>query len=234
MRTTFVALALSALALSASAQEMAATADGTELKPGAGANNLEVQFTPLGGSPISIAGIRYRHFTSPLSAFRANMYVGYSRTAQVTQDEDTKNGNDKKELNKYNSTFDLGIRPGIERHFTGTRRLSPYVGAELDLFYRYTRETSEFQVGSDVKEEMTKNKDGFFRVGVNAVAGFDFYIAKHIYLGAELGFGIAYKRASTKVVVPSEGDQVETRDGSKNEVNFGPNVVQAIRLGFIF
>ena len=235
MKTTLIAIALSTLAFAATAQDMGvATGQNTDLefKPGAGAKNLEFQFAPLGGSPLGISGIRFRHFSSPLSAVRANVFLGVSSTSKVTQDEDS--DIEAKELNDYKTTFDIGIRPGIERHFAGTRRLSPYIGAELDLFYRYTRETSEVQVGSDVKESFKTGDGGFFRVGANAVAGFDFYVAQHLYLGAELGFGIAYKRASTIVTENSAGDKIETRTDAENAINLAPNVVTAIRLGYIF
>jgi hypothetical protein len=37
-----------------------------------GEHNLEVQFAPLGGSPISVNGIRYRMFLSESGALRVN------------------------------------------------------------------------------------------------------------------------------------------------------------------
>src|SRR2546430_14603264 len=71
-----------------------ATADAQ--KQSGGENNLEVQFAPLSGTPISIGGIRYRKFSSDgTSAWRINLFVGKSdknssfSSKEITQQSDT-------------------------------------------------------------------------------------------------------------------------------------------------
>lgn len=207
-----------------------ANAQDSEFKPNAGSNNLEFQFAPLGGSPIGISGIRFRRFTTPTSAMRANVFLGINHTSTITQDADN---NGAKELKTKETTIDFSVRPGIEKHFSGTDRLSPYVGAEVDLGIRTSSKKQEVQNGTDVAENKIKNETGAFRFGINAVAGFDFYFAKKLYLGAELGFGVALN-TPLKTKTTSASTTVESKVDKDNTINFGPNVVSAIRLGYIF
>lgn len=220
---------LSGMILSANAQDGEAAAS-SGYKQEAGDKNVEVQFAPLGGNPVSIGGIRFRSFTSATSAMRANVFIGFSNETDITQQEDS--DNDIKELKDKESSFTIAIAPGIEKHFAGTERFSPYVGAELPLEWNTTSSVSESQVGDDIIEG--KTKDGYFQFGLNGVIGADFYFTKKMYLGTELGFGFQY-RAIGKTVNSStaEGaEDVETKNGST--FNLAPNVNTQIRLGFLF
>ena len=75
------------------------------------------------------------------------------------------------------------------------------------------------------------------RIGLNLIAGFDYYVAQNLYLGAELGLGFSYKKMST---ITSTMDPLPT--GAKqaadeiqgSTIDFGPNVVSAFRLGYNF
>ena len=73
------------------------------------------------------------------------------------------------------------LRPGFEKHLKGTNRLSPYFGAELDLAGQSSKEVTptgyDFSAGQlHTTTDKNKNKGGFFRAGLNLVAGFDCYI----------------------------------------------------------
>ncbi len=190
-----------------------------------GERNLEFLFAPLGGSPIGIDGIKYRSFTSATSAWRVAAFAGFNSATDNSLDGET-------ELKDVSSEFTISVRPGIERHFAGTDRLSPYYGAEALVDFRSSNDKSESLIGDDVEEQTTKN--GSIGFGLNAIAGVDFYFADNIYLGAELGFGFGFtSEFDTKVENTVEGvDTVETPNGSSLDI--GPNVVGAIRLGFLF
>lgn len=230
----------------ATAQD-AATANASDLKPAAGANNLELNFVPLNGKPIQLTYIRYRRFISDKTAIRVGVGLSYSSSkadsvfnSNVTVNSTVKSG--------YKMTkMGWNIKPGIEKHFEGTNRLSPYVGAELDLAGQMSKEVTPY--ATDAKDEFfirtDKNKDkgGFFRAGVNLLAGFDCYITKHLYLGTELGFGFQYIKYSDYNMTtsypsgyvagtPDAGNPAATNQGT--EMNVGPNFNSSIRLGFIF
>ncbi len=211
-----------------------ATVNAQDFKQSAGMKNLELQFTPLGGTPLGISGLRYRQFTSNTMAIRANVFLGYMSKSTITQDANTADGANDKELKDSESSFEFNLRPGFESHFEGTDRLSPYVGAELDLNFRRTSAVSQEQnEDDDIEETTTTNEDGSFRFGLNGLAGFDYYFSKHLYFGAELGFGLSYT-SPFKTVTKAGSVSIESKEGKDAMLNFGPNVNSAIRIGFLF
>jgi hypothetical protein len=222
-----------------------------EFKPGKGANNLELNFVPLNGKPIQMTYIRYRRFLSEKMAFRLGIGVSYSTSkadsvfaSNLTVDQTVTSG--------YKMTkMGWNIRPGIEKHFEGTNRLSPFIGAELDIAGQSSKEITPTGLDATgttddvvVMTEKNKNKGGFLRIGANVVAGFDAYITKHLYLGTELGFGfqmLNYSDYQKTTEYPSSYGTVPTPDPGNpdassqgKEMNIGPNFNSAIRLGYIF
>ncbi|MFT5958249.1 MAG: opacity protein-like surface antigen [Flavobacteriales bacterium] len=223
-----------------------------------GDKNIEFQFAPLGGSPISISGIRFRTFLDENSAFRVNLFIGSQTDKSVTSQEGELSIEDPTSpiLYMYDRTFDLTIRPGYEIHFDGTDRLSPYVGAELDFGIGRMSTEQESWGANDIDNvgEPEQNvvwtqtdKDGFTRIGLNLLAGFDFYFSDSIYLGAEMGFGFSNTSMSDSTVEFSDvaawslaetggGDAtLEAPDAIVNgsTFNVGPTVNGLIRLGFL-
>ncbi len=205
-----------------------------QYKPAAGERTLEVNFAPLGGSPISIGGIKYRTFSTETSALRLGVFLGYGSTTTVTQDEDS--DADLVELKDKESSFTINLQPGIEKHFAGTERLSPYIGGVVNIGYGTTTERNEQQV-PDEEVGATITKGGNLNLGLNAIAGFDYYIANKLYLGTEIGFGLAMNKDLKKKTSYDniEGaEDSEGKAGTKSSFNVGPNVVGQLRLGWAF
>ena len=94
-----------------------------------GEKNLEVNFSPLGENPIGIEGIRFRMFNSESSAIRLGFNINGGKTTDVVQQpyevENGANDISKSELYSTSKNFGFSIRPGYEKHFAGTDRLSP-------------------------------------------------------------------------------------------------------------
>lgn len=205
-----------------------------QYKPAAGERTLEVNFAPLGGTPVSIAGIKYRSFKSETSALRLGVFLGHGTTTTVTQDED--NTASLVELKDKKSNTTISIQPGIEKHFAGTERLSPFIGAVLNLGYGMTTERVESQVQNNgVGAKITKG--GALDIGLNAVAGFDYYVANKLYLGTEIGFGFAMHSDLTKKVTwdnVTGAQDSESNVNNKNSFQVGPNAVGQLRLGWVF
>ena len=121
---------------------------------------------------------------------------------------------DRLEKNSY-TTF--SIAPGIEYHFGKWNRMSIYVGGEIPIGFYMTNSTikedkeilelergyysEQWEFVRRTKSALslkTKNYEygyyysyptGKMFFGINAFAGFDFYVYKGLYLGAELGLG---------------------------------------------
>lgn len=170
-----------------------------------GEKNLEVQFAPLGGSPISVAGIRFRSFNSENTAIRATFFFNSTsnKTANTQPGKTTGSGGQDVStpaLYDVNKSSNFTLRVGYEKHFAGTDRLSPYVGAEVG-FGRGSKTLEREYYGANTAGDQNKvekfstwtmsKKQGTTTIGINLLAGVDFYFADNIYLGAELGFGFS-------------------------------------------
>lgn len=208
----------------------------TEYKQVTGSKNLEVQFTPFGANVVSINGIRGRMFTSSTTALRLNLFLGAQSNSTITQQQD--DTSNQLELKDKSSQFTLNLRPGYEIHFEGTDRLSPYIGAELDLAFQTSNDETEIQggaTGNTIITNSTINNNGYSRFGINAIAGFDYYFAAKLYMGTEIGFGFSNQKNSD-IKVESTADGFVEPDPVKrgSTFNLGPNVNAAIRIGYLF
>ncbi len=210
-----------------------ATFASAQFKPEAGQKTLEVNFAPLGGAPISINGIKLRMFNDATTAYRLGLNINYA--SSKTRTGTTADGS--VELYDKASVLGISLQPGIEKHMAGTNRLSPYMGAVLDIGFQSSTDVSEFEGATvnQVEELTTKGTNGFFRLGANVVAGADYYITNKIYMGVEVGYGLqlvnsaTIKTESSVSGAPSIDDQ---KPGST--FNFGPNFNGAFRLGWAF
>lgn len=224
-------------------------------KQAGGEKNLEFNFAPLGGNPIGVNGIRFRYFMDESSALRVNLFVGSSNTTEVKAQEGALSAEDPTSpmLETYDRMFDLTIRPGYEIHFDGTDRLSPYVGAEIDFGIGNTSFEEQFWGPSDADDSpgdfvtwSQTETNPYTRFGLNLLAGFDFYFADNVYLGAEFGYGFSVMSMGDTTIetdnqsawgLANAGDaDADLPDPTVNgsQFNVGPNVNGQIRLGFLF
>jgi hypothetical protein len=211
-----------------------ATIASAQFKPEAGQKTLETKLAPLGGTPLSIDGIRLRMFNDATTAYRLGLNLNYSNSKSRTGT--TADGST--ELYDKNSALGISLSPGIEKHMAGTNRLSPYMGAELNIGFRTTTEVSEFEsttTANKVEEQTIKGNGGFFSVGANVVAGADYYISSKLYMGVELSYGLnlvnsaTIKEETTVAGAPTVKDQ---KPG--NSFNFSPGVMGQFRIGYAF
>ncbi|MDX2190356.1 MAG: hypothetical protein SFY32_10860 [Bacteroidota bacterium] len=232
---------LTVLALSTYSQDKNTTTTSVNsdgIKPEAKSITAELNLTPFSGTPLSISYLRFRYFIAERIALRAGASIALKfLPLPANTSTDTYTGSI--------STFAFSLRPGIEKHFKGTNRLSPFIGGEADI----TLQTASANVtrtggGTTTNYVLTgaTNADpttggapfqnrGYFRFGLNAIAGFDFYIAKHLYLGSEFGFGL-YLNSNTDVVATSGTTTVTTKGGTTFEIS--PSYNSSIRVGFLF
>lgn len=184
-----------------------------------GEKNLEVNFSPLSENPIGIEGIRFRMFNSESSAIRVGFNISGDKQTDVWAqpgEEVAPNGSlvTTPELYATNKSFGFSISPGYEKHFAGTDRLSPYVGAELMFAMNSTTQTEEHHSGNSESTFddpanwstwTTERKDGTTSFGLNALAGADYYFADNFYLGLEIKLGFhSHKQKDVEVTVSDE------------------------------
>ncbi len=223
MKKLFLSVALATFAAgSALAQDAMVTETGGGIKPTAGEFTLEANVNLLNSDvrlSNSLNQIRGRYFMSDDFALRLG--------ANLSLDSRTQNPDDDTEI-KY-SHFAISLMPGIEKHFTGTDRLSPYIGAELGIgISSRSQEVTADGNKTEIKGGWDTGERGNFQFGLNGIAGFDFYVARHLYVGYELGFGFNLRSDSAVEV-----NNIET-DGKNSSFSIGPNVRNGIRVGFVF
>ncbi|MDR2272659.1 MAG: hypothetical protein LBF27_17255 [Sphingobacterium sp.] len=147
----------------------------------------------------------------------------------------------------------LDFNFGLEKHFKGTARLSPYVGFDLSFGTKHTKqELSTSAYTMNVKNAwmeviyqpngnggyysaMQLSPNGYTRFGAYAVAGFDFYISKGFFVGYEFNLGYLqtkYKKPDVTVTGtdPGYGSYI-----SENKTKtFKSSLVNGVRVGYAF
>lgn len=194
------------------------------LKPDYGMLTAEYQFSPLSQNPLSIENLRLRYFIDYNFALRAGVILDYQNDSPT--DSISLNG------------FRTGIRAGLEFHFPGTKRLSPYWGFELQFLSQgyNAEETDDGDVtevrGQQIDVEGDLGERGYFSFGGTALLGFDLYLAKNFYLGAELGLS-ANSRSFKDVEIITNGTSNVVQTGG-SEFRLGINANNLIRIGYAF
>lgn len=205
-------------------------AQAQDFKQKGGSNNLQLLFAPFSSNPVSLnEGITYRRFLKDGSmALRLSLSVSSSKHTDVLQQADDTLSYPKTsfyggpfvegpginlitgmnpEANLVTKESGFSIRPGFEKHFAGTDRLSPYLGAEIVFSSSKTKISRDTIVASNFTGTVydTSSVDlsvsapwttqtlgtsyGSKTFGVNLIAGMDYYFTKNLSLGAEFGFG---------------------------------------------
>ena len=220
----------------------AITTEINEFKQNSGDLNLELSFDPSSifnaASPGSVFGlqngfgIKVRKFKSSSVAYRIGVDIRFSNFVNITQQQDDATGT--LELKDKFNDFSITLRPGIEKHFAGTKRLSPYIGGELIIGWQTSTDKFENQNGSAIETFEIKNgsiNDGI-SFGLGALAGVDYYIAKKLYLGLELNYSLIYFSQATRKSTAFDGTVTETKNGS--QFTFAPGAFAVFRIGYLF
>lgn len=214
-------------------------------KPIAGSRTAEVVLNfQTGTAPISYSlpgELRLRYFLSETMAVRARLGLGMtSSTEKVANGAGTVTA----EI-KTNSGFNLMLSPGIEKHFAGTSKLSPYVGAQL-MFSFGTGNTKEVSnadnasptPGSVSTGDSYKSEAGSsLGIGLGLMLGADYHITQGIFVGGEMGLGLFNMTSigDGKTNITSGGTvipETKTLGGSTFDL-FGVTT-GGVRLGFVF
>lgn len=266
MKKLVLSSALLVSFMSANAQE-ALSAPTVAFKPTAG--NVAVELGLSGGimntvTSLSSSGntfpgmVKVRYFLADDLALRASF--NFSSGSQTKKVYEIKSGKqtDNVGTSKTSSSF-FGVNLGIEKHFTGTERLSTYIGGDLSLGTSGVSVKEEKYFNGAYNEDRGQKIKGWngidpngpdgddarfggFGFGLRAVTGADYYFVKKVYLGAEAGWGFfAFKNSSYKAEVtapdPVSGEaDTNTTEYKSTGGSFSltPQVVASVRIGYIF
>jgi outer membrane protein W len=214
-------------------------------KPGAGDKTAEVSFTGAGLNSFNytVPELRFRYFIADNMAIRARLSLGSS--SSTDKEKVTSGGADIDVERKVSSGFNLGLAPGIEMHFAGTERLSPYYGAQLNLSLGGAT-TTEYKnalggvpgayTGVANGNKATNKTGSTFGLGVSAFMGADYYITDGVFVGGEFGLGL-FGLSSTGEGENSSttgGTTTTTKTGTSSSFNLFGVTAGGVRLGFRF
>ena len=179
--------------------------------------------------------LRFRYFATEKLAFRLGVSV--SATSETEKFYGTGIDLNREGKAMTNSKGFL-LNLGIEKHFTGTPRLSPYVAGDILFGVMGQKAKLENTDGNSFVNAVSAETKGpgNFSFGLRGVVGADYYIAKHVYLGAEAGLGFLNSiagKTETTTTIGGTTTTVKTKSaGSTFELN--PSVITGIRIGFVF
>ncbi|MES2800069.1 MAG: outer membrane beta-barrel protein [Bacteroidota bacterium] len=223
-----LAILVGAIALTGSSFAQKATSDTPmSLEGQVGFNTSTLSFS----SPA----IRFRYFVTENIAVRATLGMSFGTTNEMFYEDEALNSGGEGTYTEKSSSWNLAV--GAEYHFAGTDRLSPYAGLDIGFGGGSDSYMGENSDGSSyVADFSMEGKDPMSMIGVNLVAGTDFYFAENFYLGLELGLGFGsttWKEGTSSVTfggTTTDGPVSNTYKSS----SFSNNFISNFRLGWRF
>ncbi|QDP86373.1 hypothetical protein FNJ88_12730 [Chryseobacterium sp. SNU WT5] len=211
----------------ASAIALFATVSAQEYKPAAGDVTVDLGVSGgLGNTSIGLAdggaAFKVRYFKTDKLAYRFTMVLANNSDTDNSVTNVVSKDND----------FALGLGFGAEKHFTGTDRLSPYVGGDIMIGYASQSSKSTFTPTSGTAVVSEVKGPNTFGAGVRGVFGADYYFAKRVFLGVEAGLSLMYSSEGDTTTSLTGSPDVTVKGGSN--FNISPSVVTGIRIGYAF
>ena len=234
-----------------------------QYQPEAGTVTTEIQFNPFNqdGENFSIDGLKLRYFFNEKHALRLNL--GFGVGSNKYSDDGVNETTDEKwstDLKSKTGNFTLGL--GYEYHINVAPRFSVYVGGETGFTVTTAKTKINGKTGSDETDVTIKNyytndvengmgnfdptdpfngisPTGAFTYNLQALTGFDFYMYKGLYCGAE--FGLQFRTTKYKnlgIEGKVAGTDIKSEDfedtAKRTSLSLAFKAVTAIRLGWKF
>lgn len=235
-----VAALLSAFTMNAQTEENSAVEANNnakheavnEFKPEEGKFLMEIGFVPFSVATASNTAVGSVNLPGGLLrgvyvlSERVELKLGLGISVLKDVQDNAKEGAEWSKVSDRTAIF--AIEPGFNYCFEGTKRLEPYIGGELQFGIYSTKEVAETQNNKHI----VKNENGFNSFGVAAATGFNFFVAKNLFVGAEVKLGV---EVSKEKKVTTEANGTTTKEDTKNhELEFFPQAVPAVRIGWAF
>jgi hypothetical protein len=194
--------------------------------------------------------LRFRYFTAKDMAFRIGLAVNNNSSTDNYYGGPNNSQSGSRVRKNSGITFNLGV----EKHLTGSERLSTYVGADLLISLDAASEKWDNSNGTNYVLGLKREITGFNTVaggtnggsgfGLRLVTGAEYYIVKNVYIGGELGFGFLSSKfkdikdqTTTTVTVGVNTTTTIVNNDRKTpgkNFNISPSVITGVRIGFQF
>lgn len=189
-----------------------------------------------------------RHYLKDDLVLRLGFGTAYLKNNTFNEDSITiASGNRAlQDVDSTTSRFDFKVSVGIEKHLGTTRRLDPYIGADLTIIRlgaaKTTVDISQTDVTGTAKQRISLQQDGGAGFGLGGVAGFNYFISKNLSLGVEFGYAFVYTKSGgdfsgSSVVTPISGTETATSvfgKASVTDTSIGATATGGIMLSFFF
>lgn len=132
---------------------------------------------------VNSLGLNGRYFLDDNKALRFSYNIMSSKEVRNFAENADGSGASGSYTEKINNHI---LFLGFEKHFKGTKRLSPYIGAEIGFGFGKIKglgeNADENDFISDYELEMDQKFTG---LGINAFLGFDYWVTEGLYIGIE-------------------------------------------------
>lgn len=177
--------------------------------------------------------LRMRYFIMDDLAARVSLSINNESTKDYYYELPDNAGGEGTEINKTSLTM---ISLGAEKHFAGTEKLSPYVGADLVFGMGNTSAKWDKFDGTGYNADFTAAaKAPISMFGINLVAGTDYYFAENFYVGLELGLGFqSVTEKAGEFEFTTAGNTTTSLSEPAKSSSFGNNFIGNARIGWRF
>jgi len=126
------------------------------------------------------------------------------------------------------SNFNINVSAGIEKHLMPTKRLDPFIFAQLDLtFIGKTNgeiNLNETTSAGTARTQRTIKQDGGLAVGLQAGGGLNYFLTKRLSLGTELALRFQYVKeggtiSDNTLFTPVNGNNTSDFTSREDQVN---------------
>lgn len=236
----FAASLFAASVFNAYCQDEATTTTATGMKAAAGDVTGEFILSNNFDLGLNNSQLRFRYFFADDMAARIGLRI-FRESERMEVEED---GTNNIGILRTRSS-EVAINLGIEKHFSGTERLSPYVGADILLSFAGERQKGEnVDLGGDYAADFSFERTGYdvageelagTGIGLRLVGGADFYVARNVFLGGEFGLGFLLRnRADVQSTETTAGVSTEITNEEGRSMTIEPAVIGGLRIGFVF
>lgn len=179
-------------------------------------------------------GLRFRYFVSENLAVRVSLGLSSAKTTDNYFENEQDNSGGAGTYTTKQSVTTIGL--GAEYHFSGTEKLSPFVGLDINFgMGKMSTEGDQSDGAGYVANYSEKAEQKMGGFGINLLAGTDYYFAENFYLGLELGLGFnTYKIKEGEASATFGGTTTTTKSNEQTNFNLANNVVGNLRLGWRF
>ena len=123
---------------------------------------------------------------------------------------------------------------GVEKHFAGTNKLSPFVGLGVSFgTLSSTQEMTNVNGGSYQMDYTSTTEQKGSALGASILLGADYWLNSSIYLGTQINIGFSNQKVNDGTTeVTTGGSTSKSVAAGGKSFSYGGNIIPSFRIGF--